>query len=73
MFEDRRSKSLFAGEVRVERPFRHAGRVGDVFDAASGESACVDEVEPRCEQVLADLWISWPGHALNSSRPVSYF
>src|SRR5262249_15633051 len=41
MFEDRGGKSLFAGEIGVERPFRHAGCVGDVFDAAGGESACV--------------------------------
>jgi hypothetical protein len=63
MFEDRRAKRLFAREVRVERPFRHAGCVGDVFDAACGESSCVDEVEPRCEQVLAHLGIRRPWHA----------
>jgi len=72
MFEDRGGKSLFAGEVRVERPFRHTGCVGDVFDAAGGESTCVYEVEPRRKKASAHLWVRRARHTANSSRPVGY-
>src|SRR5262249_10798388 len=41
MLKDRRGKGFFAGEIRVERAFGDAGCVGDVFDAARGEAACV--------------------------------
>jgi hypothetical protein len=47
VFEDRLGESLFARELRVERAFRHASCVSDVFDAAGGESARVDEVDAR--------------------------
>jgi len=53
--EDRRGKSLLAGEIRVERSFRHAGCVGDVFDAAGRESARTHKVDPRLEQTAAHV------------------
>ena len=54
VFEDRRGERLLAGEVRVERSLRHACAVGDVLDAAGGESARVHEVEAR-RQVSGDV------------------
>src|SRR5712672_2087485 len=72
MFEDRRGKRLLAGKIRVERTFRDAGRVGDVFDAAGGESARMHQVEPGLEQAAAHLWVRRARHTRDSSRPVGY-
>ena len=70
--EDRRGETLFTGEVRVERAFRHAGGVGDVFDTAGGEPAGMYEVEALCEQAVAHFGVRRAWHAINSSRPVAY-
>src|SRR5947209_1795597 len=72
MFQDLRGERLLAGEIRVERPLRDPGRVGDVLDAAGGESACVHEFEPRREQAAAHVEIGRTGHDPDNSRPVSY-
>src|ERR1700743_566840 len=70
--QDGCGERLFAGEIRVERPLWHAGRVGDVFDAAGGEPSCMDQVEAGREQPLADFGIGRSWHGINSRRLVIY-
>jgi hypothetical protein len=72
VLDDRRGECFLAGKVGVERALRYPGRVGDVFDAAGGEAAAVDELQPSGQQAATHVGIRGARHSIEGRRPVTY-